>query len=628
MVSRATAVPSDGDQVAADRVNFSVESAKSGRQDALRDILPEAFTDNVFDPVKAAAVLGLQSVPDADRYGLSWAGKDEAVAALQVGSIATLRPDVDASVGYDRASHLLVEGDNLEVLRLFQRSYGGRVKMIYIDPPYNTGGEFIYPDDFRHGLDAYLQFTGQLDQKGNLASSNGETSGRYHSKWLSMMYPRLALARNLLRRDGSIFVSIDDHEVHNLRLLMDEVFGPENFVASVIWQKVYSPKSSARHFSDDHDYVLVYARDAETWVPGLLPRTEEQDAAYENPDNDPRGAWKPGDISARNYYSKGTYPIEAPSGRKIPGPPSGRYWAVSEDRFLALNEDNRIWWGESGAGMPALKRFLSEVKEGRVPQTLWSYKDVGHNQEAKKELLKRVDFGSSDSVFDTPKPTRLIRRMLTLATSPEGGDIVLDFFAGSGTTGDAVLQANAEDGGDRRVILVQAPEPTGYSDFRTVMDITRARMRAALADTEGEPGIRELSLAKSNFKVWDPEAIPQDEGALAAQVELFADSLADDADDEGIVAEILLKEGIGPDALLRRELLGGSRIVVAERGDLSVAICLERELPESFAELLKSLIDLKPARVVFLEHAFTGNDAAKSNAFFRLREAGIRLRTS
>lgn len=621
-------MPSEGDRVDADRVNFSTDCDKLRRQDALRDILPEAFTDNAFDPEKAASVLGLQPVPGPDRYGLTWAGKEEAVAALQIGSVATLRPDVEASVGYDKATHLLVEGDNLEVLRLFQRSYGGRVKMIYIDPPYNTGGDFIYSDDFRHGLDAYLRFTGQLDEKGNLSSSNGETSGRYHSKWLSMMYPRLALARNLLRRDGTIFVSIDDHEVHNLRLLMDEVFGPENFIASVIWQKVYSPKSSARHFSDDHDYVLVYARDAETWIPGLLPRTEEQDAAYENPDNDSRGPWKPGDISARNYYSKGTYSIEAPSGRKIPGPPSGRYWAISKDRFLALDQDNRIWWGENGDGMPALKRFLSEVKEGRVPQTLWSYKDVGHNQEAKKELLKRVDFESSDSVFDTPKPTRLIRRMLTLATSPENGDIVLDFFAGSGTTGDAVLQANAEDGGDRRFILVQAPESTGYSDFKTVTDIARARMRAALADIDVEVGIRELSLARSNFKVWDPETVPQDEAGLAAQIELFADSLADDADDEGIIAEILLKEGVGLDASLRREQLGGSRVVVAATGDLSIAICLEREMTESFDELLQSLVDLRPSRVVFLEHAFTGSDAAKSNAFFRLREAGISLRTA
>ena len=592
----------------------------------LRDLLPEAFVDNVFDPAKAASVLGIAAVGENEKYGLSWAGKAEAVAALQVPSHATLVPDLEASIDYENARHAVIEGDNLEVLRLLQRSYGGRVKMIYIDPPYNTGGDFIYNDDFRHGLDAYLRFSGQLDDRGNLKSSETEVGGRYHSQWLSMMYPRLALARNLLRSDGVIFVSIDDHEVHNLRLLMDEVFGPENFVASVIWQKVYSPKNTARHFSEDHDYVLVYARDGETWVPGLLPRTSDQDIAYRNPDDDPRGPWKASDLSARNHYSKGTYEVTAPSGRVLSGPPAGRYWSVSEEKFREMDADGRIWWGEEGDAAPAIKRFLSEVMEGRVPQTFWAYGEAGHNQEAKKELLKRVTFESSDSVFDTPKPTRLVRRMLTLATTPADGDVVLDFFAGSGTTGEAVLQANAEDGGDRRFILVQAPERTGYDDFDTVADITRARLRAAAAEF-APAGFRALSLARSNFKFWDPEAAPDGEEALAEQVELFADSLADGATDAGIVIEVLLKEGIPIDVPLRPLELGEGETVAVEADGIETVICLTREIGESFDALVDGVIERGPGRAVFLERAFAGQDAAKSNLFYRLNDAGIALRT-
>jgi adenine-specific DNA-methyltransferase len=613
---------SAGEATGPERIGRRLASDVDGRTDALRDLLPEAFVDNVFDPARAAEVLGIGTTDIEERYGLSWAGKRDAVGAIQVGSTASLRPNLDRSVDYDTATNALIEGDNLEVLRLLQRSYGGRVKMIYIDPPYNTGGDFIYEDDFKHGLDAYLRFTGQLDDEGNRNSSTLEKAGRYHSRWLGKMYPRLALARNLLSRDGVIFVSIDDHEVHNLRLLMDEVFGPENFVASLIWQKVYSPKNSARHFSEDHDYILVYARDAETWVPGLLPRTEEQDAAYRNPDDDPRGPWKSSDLSARNYYSKGTYPLTAPTGRRFEGPPSGRYWSVSEERFEELKADGRIWWGESGEAMPAVKRFLSEVQEGRVPQTLWGYKEVGHNQEAKKELLERVEFANSDSVFDTPKPTRLIRRMLTLATSPDAGDIVLDFFAGSGATGDAVLKANAEDGGDRRFILVQTPERTGHADFETIADITRARLGAAL-ERVGGSGLRDLSLAPSNFKEWDPDAAGEDGADLSQQVALFADSLTADAEDEAIVVEVLLKEGISLDAPRQRLEMAGTEVSVFGVGGSATAIWLGREPTADFDALLDGLIDLRPARVVMLEHAFDGNDAAKSNAFYRLQGAGI-----
>ena len=393
-----------------------------------------------------------------EKYGLNWHGKRRARQIALTPSTGTLRPCPDESVDWDTTQNLMIEGDNLEVLKLLQKSYAGKVKLIYIDPPYNTGKDFVYPDNFQDNIKNYLELTGQTES-GRKISSNTDASGRFHTDWLNMIYPRLKLAHSLLQSDGVIFVSIADHEIHNLRAAMNEVFGEENFIATVIWQKVFAPKNSARHFSEDHDYVVVYAKNAEIWSPRLLPRSEEMESRYGNLDNDVRGPWASDNLTARNFYGAGTYPVTCPSGRVIDGPPSGTYWRVSKEKFDALDADNRIWWGADGGNMPRLKRFLSDVQDGRVPQTLWTYEEVGHTQEAKKELIATVDFPNSDVVFDTPKPTRLLRRILQLATSPDGSDLVLDFFAGTGSMMDAVFQQNAEDGGKRRCILVQLPEP-------------------------------------------------------------------------------------------------------------------------------------------------------------------------
>lgn len=319
------------------------------------------------------------------------------------------------------------------------------MKCIYIDPPYNTGNEgWVYNDNVNSPeIRKWLH---------EVVGREGEDLSR-HDKWLCMMYPRLVLLKRFLRADGAIFVSIDDNEVAALRMLMDEIFGERNFIATALWQKVYSPKNSARHLSEDHDYVVIYAAKADKWVPGLLPRTAEQDAAYKNPDHDPRGVWKTSDLSARNYYSAGTYSVTSPSGRIIESPPKGRYWTISKERFEELRQDNRLWWGKNGDSIPQLKRFRSEVKGGRVPQTMWSYSEVGHTQEAKKELLDLIQFENSADVFITPKPKRLIQRILKIASDKDS--LILDSFAGSGTTGHAVLQQNAEDGGNRKFILVE-----------------------------------------------------------------------------------------------------------------------------------------------------------------------------
>jgi adenine-specific DNA-methyltransferase len=394
---------------------------------------------------------------DAERVALSWPGRAEALGVLEAPPRGSLQPLPQASLGSPSA-HRIIQGDNLEVMKLLRPTLAGQVRVVLIDPPYNTGQGFLYRDRLGSGA------------------------------WLSMMLPRLALARELLREDGVLFVFIDDGEVHRLRMLLDELFGVDGFVATVIWQKAFAPKNSARHFSADHDYVLVYAKDPDRWRPELLPRSPRSDARYRNPDGDPRGPWASDNLVARNPYSLGTYAITCPSGRLIPGPPSGSYWRVSKARFEELDRDGRIHWGRGGAGMPRIKRFLSEVKQGSVPRTLWTCDEVGHSQEAKKELLARVRFASSASVFETPKPTRLIERILRIATRPDRGDIVLDFFAGTGTTGEVVMKLNATDGGDRRFLLVQLAEPTGSADHPTIAHIARARLRAAAHALAGSPG--------------------------------------------------------------------------------------------------------------------------------------------
>jgi adenine-specific DNA-methyltransferase len=399
---------------------------------------------------------------------LDWIGKRAVLNHHREIPFRLLRCDPKLSVGDPDAGNLLVQGDNLHALKALLPHYANRVKCVYIDPPYNTGNEgWSYNDNSNAPeIKAWL---------GKVVGKEAEDLSR-HDKWLCMMYPRLSLLREFLTDDGAIFISIDDNEVHTLRMLCDEIFGRHNFVATVIWQKVYSPKNSARHFSEDHDYVLVYAKDAIKWKPNLLPRSEAQDKAYKNLDNDPRGPWKTSDLSARNFYSKGTYSIQAPAGRLIEAPPKGSYWRVSEENFWEMHRDKRIWWGKDNQSIPQIKRFLSEVKQGVVPQTLWTYQEVGHSQEAKKELVAICDFEDSDAVFVTPKPVRLMRRIIQIATDKDS--IVLDSFAGSGSTGHAVLEQNRSDSGTRRFIVIEMEETTAEK-------VTRHRLSKVAQDGEG-----------------------------------------------------------------------------------------------------------------------------------------------
>ncbi len=615
------------------------------RIDELKRLFPEAVKEGRFDP---ELLLGLLEEKDEtyglneERYDFTWKGKAESLRLAQRRSDGTLRPCFEEGHNWDTTQNLYIEGDNLEVMKLLQQGYLRSVKMIYIDPPYNTGNDFVYQDDFADPIAKYKEATGQGMR------ANPETAGRYHSNWLSMMYPRLKIAKTLLRDDGVIFISIDDKEVHNLRRLCDDVFGEENFVASIIWQKVYSPKNSAKHFSEDHDYIIVYAKKAENWRPTLLPKTDGMLARYNNPDNDPRGPWKPGDLSARNYYSKGTYQITCPGGRKIQGPPTGSYWRYSEENFQELDRDGRIWWGEDKNNIPAIKRFLSEVKAGTVPQTLWFYKDVGHTQEAKKDLVSLIDFESSDDVFETPKPARLIKQMLRIATTPNDTDIVLDFFAGSGTTAQAVLDLNKDDGGNRRFIVIQLPERLPSKEYPTIGHITRRRIQQSGErvrsewlenkkkqtgslpfDKESTPasaldvGFRAFKLDSSNLIKWDGSYVPPESANLfLGRAEHNLNNMKTDRRDIDLIYEVLLKYGVPlTEKLATLQIQGKTFYVVGDTGCLM--ICLESVIT---VEIMEDLIKAHtPGAIIFADECFA-DDSELTNAGLALEKAQIEFR--
>ena len=417
---------------------------------------------------------------------LDWIGKDKVVNHhLEVPYRVLERKysydETGRHVEDNGSDNMIIHGDNLDALKALLPRYEGQVKCIYIDPPYNTGNEkWVYNDNVNDPrIKAWL---------GKVVGTEGEDMSR-HDKWLCMMYPRLKLLHRLLSNDGAIFISIDDTEFYNLRSICNEIFGERNFVTTVIWHKNYAPKGTARHFSEDHDYILVYAKQGDLWEPHKMPRSEKQNKAYKNYDNDPRGLWRPNNLAARNYYSKGTYPIKCPGGRLIPGPPAGSYWRVSEEKFWALNKDGRIWWGKDGNNVPAPKIFLAEVNDGIVPQTLWEYADVGHTQDAKKEI-KNIFAG--DMPFDTPKPHKLIERILELSSN--SNSIILDSFSGSGTTAHAILNMNKADGGNRKFILVEMMD---YADSITAERVRRVidgygEGKKAVAGTGGSFSYYEL----------------------------------------------------------------------------------------------------------------------------------------
>ncbi|WP_199422494.1 site-specific DNA-methyltransferase [Actinotalea solisilvae] len=591
--------------------------------DAIAELFPTAITESVDgdgNPTRAVDFDALrQELSDHivegphERYQLDWPGKRAAASAANAPIAKTLRPVREESVDFDTTKNLFIEGDNLDALKLLQESYLGKVKLIYIDPPYNTGGDFIYDDDFSEKTNDYLEKSGQTGAGGQRLVANTEANGRFHSDWLSMMYPRLKLARNLLKDDGVIFISIDDHEVDNLRKLCDEVFGAPNFIAQVIWQKVYAPKNSALWFSEDHDYVLCYARNKLRWQPRPLPRTEAMEARYKNLDNDPRGPWKAENMTARNPYDAGVYPVRTPSGRLIPGPPRGTYWRISEAKFRELDADNRIWWGTDGNNSPAVKRFLSEVADGRTPQTLWTYQEVGHTQDAKKTLLKYVPFEHTENVLNSVKPVELIQRILQLAGRPHDGDIVLDFFSGSGTTAHAVLKQNAEDGGNRRFIAVQIDEPlaTPEPTFRSILGMSLARLRNVSTEIRRTLGGKEQDLGYRLTRIDSSNLADVRRTAEKTSQDLLADlapSVKPDRTDEDLLFQVLLDWGLDLTEPIAAEDVGGTRVLSV--ADDALIACFADEITDAVVQAIASR---RPLRAVFLDVGFA-DDAARINA--------------
>ena len=604
-----------------DKINKETSSIINENQKWLQEKFPSCFVEGKLDFDKLKELTSEFTDNRNEKFTFSWAGRADSIKNIQTPTHGTLIPQKDESINFDDTENIFIEGENLEVLKLLQKSYTGKVKMIYIDPPYNTGKDFIYKDDFKSNLESYLSQTGQ-SKEGVKLTSNPESSGRFHSNWISFMYPRLFLARELLKDDGVIFVSIDDGEINNLRNIMNEIFGEENFVATIIWQKNYSPRNDTKYFSDMHDYIICYAKQKNTdtnegWKRNLLPRTEEQNLRYTNRDNDKRGVWKAENFTVKTYSAAYDYSITTPSG-KIVKPPKGRCWRSSKETFEKLVQENRIWFGEKGEGIPAKKSFLSDVQQGRVPVTLWLRDEVGDNQEASKELKTLFDIPP----FDTPKPTRLIRKIIELSTNPNENDIILDFFAGSGTTSNSTLSKNFEDKGNRKFILIQLPEKIDderiKNDFDTIANVCKERIRRVIKNIQKENkqqklnskqnqdlGFKVFKLTKSNYKIWEEV---QDEAKLKDQLKLFEDPLIENYKDMDVIYEIIIKEGYSLNSEIEEVSEKPNKIYKVSDGEFFFYVTLDEKIDE------KALDDLNlDKNIMFVCLDLAINDSQKTN---------------
>ena len=642
-----------------DKMKFESPDMTAQNIDRIATLFPNCVTEMPDENGKIKRAVNFEllkqmlspDVVDGDEaYEFTWVGKKAAIVEANKPIRKTLRPCKEESKDWDTTENLYIEGDNLEVLKLLQESYLGKVKMIYIDPPYNTGNDFIYADDFMRSQEEENEQMGMYDEDKNRLFKNTDTNGRFHSDWCSMIYSRLLLARNLLTDDGVIFISIDDNEQENLKKCCDEVFGGQNFVAQLVWERAYAPKNDARFISNSHDYVLMYARNLANFVIGRLPRTEEANARYQNPDNDPRGVWKPSDLSVKTYNAACDYPITTPSGRVIE-PPAGRCWSLSKNAFLERLQDNRIYFGADGNSVPCMKRFLTELKyDGMAPTSIMFYKDVGHSQEGAKEVTKLLDAGA----FDGPKPVRLLTRLLTLANLKDDS-IVLDFFSGSATTAHAVMQMNADKGSHIKYAMVQLPEMcdeegTAYkAGFSTICEIGKERIRRAgekiqearleaialskhewdqtcyyvehqeecdrlghlpdeYFEKEHPPidtGFRVLKLDDTNMKDVYYAPDDYDQGMLAA----LESNIKDDRTDLDLLFGCLIDWGLPLSLPYKSEQLGGCTVHTYNDGDLIA--CFDTNIPES---VVKEIAQRKPLRAVFRDSGFASSPE-KINVF-------------
>lgn len=546
----------------------------------------------------------------AERYQFTWPDKSKAILLANSPINATLRPCREDSVDFDNTQNLYIEGDNLDVLKCLKETYLHKVKMIYIDPPYNTGNDFVYEDDFAQSSEEYLANSGQFDEQGNRMFTNAESNGRFHTDWLNMIYPRLKVARDLLTDDGVIFISIDDNEVENLRKVCDEVFGEQNFIATLIWERAFAPKNDAKFISSSHDYIVMCAKRIENFKIGRLERTQEANARYSNPDNDPRGVWTSGDMLVKTYNKSCDYPITTPSG-KIVNPVPGRCWRFSEESFLEKVKDNRIWFGPEGNGVPRVKRFLSELKfEGMAPTSILFHKEVGHSQEGSKEVTTL--FGDK-GVFDGPKPVRLLQRLLTLANLDDNS-IILDFFSGSASTAHAVMKMNVEKNKHCSFVMVQLPEHISEKKkeqgYETVCEIGKERIRRAgkkikeespLTTQDLDTGFRVLKLDSTNMQ--DIYYSPKD----ISQADLFSqvDNVKPDRTGEDLLFQVMLELGATLDSKIETTTVAGKTIYNVAEGYL--VACFD---PDVTDDVVKSIAQMQPAYAVLRDTSMKDDSTA------------------
>lgn len=545
-----------------------------------------------------------------ERYQFTWPDKKKSILAANAPISDTLRPCREESVDFDNTQNLYIEGDNLAVLKLLQETYLGKIKMIYIDPPYNTGNDFVYNDDFAESAEEYLAHSGQFDEEGNRLVANTESNGRFHTDWLNMIYPRLKLAKDLLTDDGVIFISMDDHEQENIKKLCDEIFGDANFIAQVVWERAYSPVNLKKHFSESHDYIICYAKNLESAICNGLPRSNEANDRYSNPDNDPRGPWTSGDLSVGPRIESKVYEIETPSGRKVL-PPSGYCWRLDEKTFLSYRKDNRIWFGEDGNNVPRIKRFLSDVKQGITPMTVWKYTEVGHSQDAAQKLKKLFD---GKAYFDYPKSVDLLKRCLQLYT--EKDCYVLDFFSGSATTAHAVMQLNAEDGGNRKFIMVQLPEETDEKSeaykagYKTICDIGKERIRRAgvkIKEENGmmaqnlDTGFRVLKLDSSNMKdvYYNPDEYEP------SMFESLTDNIKADRTPEDLLFQVMLDLGVLLSSKIEETTVCGKKVFNVADGYLYA--CFDENVSE---ETITEIAKKKPYYFVMRDSSMASDSVA------------------
>jgi len=614
-----------------DGMSMNIEQTE---MEKLKAVFPQCFAEGKLDIDKLLSLCGEYIDNDFEKYKFEWKGKLESLKLAQKRSTGTLRPCREESVNFDDTQNLYIEGDNLEVLKLLQTAYYNKIKMIYIDPPYNTGSDFVYEDDFADPLGRYKQITNQTTK------SNAETMGRYHTNWLNMIYPRIRLAHNLLKEDGAIFISIDENEVHNLRKVCDEIFGEENFVAQLGWQKVYSPKNQARYYSNDYEFVLCYAKSLADFKLGELPRTPEMNARYKNPDNDPRGDWKPGDCVGNGVRTNGYYDVVSPKTGKVFNVPQGKHWVYAPENMKKMIADNRIWFGVDGNSFPATKQFLTEVS-GRKASSLLLHVDYGHTDMAVKDLKKIFD--EFEKVpFDTPKPIKLIKMLMIPNTND--GDIILDFFSGSATTGHAVMQLNADDGKNRKFILVQLPElleektEAYQKGYKSISDLGKERIRRAgakvLEETESaqlqigeeekkplDVGFKVFKLDTSNLKTWD--STPIEDGQLTMfyeRLNSMVDTVKDDRSDMDVVYEVMLKMGITLDTPVTYIEVNNKIVYIV--GEFLLMVCLANNIT---AEDIEGIAAYAPAKIICAEAGFA-DDSALSNAHYILKDKNIELK--